>query len=144
MRYCCAVLKETAGNHRAIITGVRWDESNNRRGRGEFEAIGRTKKDRITVSPQEENEQLYLSDEFYLNNDNDLRRQWMEICMKQRETTCNPIIDWTNHVLWDYIHTERINVNPLYQCGFSRVGCIGCQWQGKEDILHFNSFTNMK
>lgn len=140
MRYCCAVLKETAGNHRAIITGVRWDESNNRRGRGEFEAIGRTKKDRITVSPQEENEQLYLSDEFYLNNDNDLRRQWMEICMKQRETTCNPIIDWTNHVLWDYIHTERINVNPLYQCGFSRVGCIGCPMAGERRHFAFQQF----
>ena len=140
MRYCCAVLKETAGNHRAIITGVRWDESNNRRGRGEFEAIGRTKKDRITVSPQEENEQLYLSDEFYLNNDNDLRRQWMEICMKQRETTCNPIIDWTNHVLWDYIHTERINVNPLYQCGFSRVGCIGCPMAGEGRHFAFQQF----
>ena len=31
VRYCCAVLKETAGEGRFITTGVRWDESTNRK-----------------------------------------------------------------------------------------------------------------
>lgn len=152
-RYCCAVLKETAGNNRAIITGVRWDESNSRSNRGEFEVLGATKKSCVTVMPKEEEKQLYLSDEFYLSNDNDLRRQWMENCMKQRKTTCNPIIDWPNHVLWDYIHAENIEINPLYQCGFHRVGCIGCPIAGgryfafqrfpKYEIMYKHAFARM-
>lgn len=139
VRYCCAVLKETAGDHRAIITGVRWDESNARSNRGEFEVIG-AKKCRVSIMPREEYEQIYLSDELYLNNDNDARRQWMESCMKQRKTTCNPIIDWPNHVLWGYIHAERIDTNPLYQCGFSRVGCIGCPMAGDGRYFEFQQF----
>ena len=139
VRYCCAVLKETAGDHRAIITGGRWDESNARSNRGEFEVIG-AKKCRVSIMPREEYEQIYLSDELYLNNDNDARRQWMESCMKQRKTTCNPIIDWPNHVLWGYIHAERIDTNPLYQCGFSRVGCIGCPMAGDRRYFEFQQF----
>lgn len=33
-RYCCRVLKESAGDGRMISTGVRWDESNQRANRG--------------------------------------------------------------------------------------------------------------
>ena len=139
VRYCCKVLTETAGDHRAIITGVRWDESNSRSNRGEFGVVG-AKKDRVSVMPEQEHKQIYLSDELYINSDNDSRRQWMESCMKQRKTTCNPIIDWTNCVLWDYIHSEHIETNPLYQCGFSRVGCIGCPMAGNKRYLEFQQF----
>lgn len=44
--------------------------------------------------------------------------------------TCNPIIDWTDREVWDYIRAERLPVNPLYECGYSRVGCIGCPMAG--------------
>lgn len=30
MRYCCAALKETGGQGRLVVTGVRWAESSNR------------------------------------------------------------------------------------------------------------------
>ena len=43
-RYCCAVLKETACKNRMIATGIRWDESNARAERSEYEIIGRSKK----------------------------------------------------------------------------------------------------
>ncbi len=39
---------------------------------------------------------------------------------------CNPIIDWEDSDVWSYIRAEKIPVNPLYSCGFHRVGCIGC------------------
>lgn len=143
-RYCCEILKETAGQHRAIITGVRWDESASRRTRGEFEAIGEKKSDRISVMPENEYEQTYLSDEFFLNNDNDVRRDWMENCVKQRKTTCNPIIDWPDRVIWDYIRQEHVEINVLYECGFSRVGCIGCPMAGKVRNFEFKTFPNYK
>lgn len=114
VRYCCAVLKETAGDGRYIVTGVRWAESQRRKKtRGIYEAIAKRSNDRVI-----------------LTNDNDDRRQLFETCMARRKATCNPIIDWTDADVWDYIRSERIPVNPLYQCGHSRVGCIGCPMAG--------------
>ena len=46
------------------------------------------------------------------------------------KAVCNPIIDWSDADVWDYIESEKIPVNPLYECGFSRVGCVGCPMAG--------------
>lgn len=109
-RYCCAVLKETSGDGRYIATGVRWAESQRRKStRGIYESIAKNIKDRVILA-----------------NDNDDRRKLFETCMNRRKAVCNPIIDWSDEDVWDYIRSERIPVNPLYQCGYSRVGCIGC------------------
>lgn len=108
-RYCCSVLKERGGAGRFIVTGVRWDESKKRKdNRGIYEA-GR---------------------EIILNNDNDDRRRLFESCRLKATRVCNPIIDWTDREVWDYIRAEKIRINPLYQCGFSRVGCVGCPMAG--------------
>lgn len=111
VRYCCAVLKERGGAGRFIVTGVRWAESVSRKkNRGIYEA-GR---------------------EIILNNDNDDRRRMFEHCTVKSTHVCNPIVDWTDDDVWDYIRSENIPVNPLYQCGFSRVGCVGCPMAGKK------------
>ena len=65
-----------------------------------------------------------------LNNDNDDRRRLFESCRLQAKRVCNPIIDWTEADVWDYINSEHLPLNPLYQCDFSRVGCIGCPMAG--------------
>ena len=109
-RYCCAVFKETSGGGRYIATGVRWAESPRRKStHGIYEIKHKDPKRRIILA-----------------NDNDDRRQLFETCMRRRSAVCNPIIDWSDEDVWDYIRSERIPVNPLYQCGYSRVGCIGC------------------
>lgn len=113
-RYCCAVLKERGGNGRFITTGVRWAESQKRKeNRGIYEA-----------SPSDKTKRIIL------NNDNDDRRRLFETCTLKATRTCNPIIDWTDADVWDYIESEKLPVNPLYQCGFSRVGCVGCPMVG--------------
>lgn len=110
-RYCCEVLKEHGGAGRFIATGVRWEESSSRaENRGAYE-VGR---------------------EIVLMNDNDERRRTIESCQKKGGWVCNPIIDWTDTDVWDYIFIEHIPVNPLYQCGLSRVGCIGCPLANKK------------
>ena len=38
----------------------------------------------------------------------------------------------TDADVWDYIESEKIPVNPLYGCGFSRVGCVGCPMAGTQ------------
>lgn len=49
-----------------------------------------------------------------------------ESCRIQAKRVCNPIVDWTDTDVWAFIHYARVKTNPLYQCGFDRVGCIGC------------------
>ena len=44
----------------------------------------------------------------------------------QGKTTVNPIIDWTDDEVWEYIHKYGLPYNPLYDNGFCRVGCPGC------------------
>lgn len=125
MRYCCSVLKEGGGRNRAIATGVRWAESTARRkNRGLYEDINRNKDKRII-----------------LNNDNDDKRRLFERCQKQASTVTNPIIDWSNEEVADYICSEKIITNPLYQCGFSRVGCVGCPMAGKRRYREFAKYS---
>lgn len=99
-----------------ITTGVRWAESVSRRNkRGIFESM-----------PHD------LSKKVIINNDNADTRLLFESCKLQAKRICNPIVDWTDYDVWSYIHAEKIPVNPLYQCGFHRVGCIGCPMAGKK------------
>lgn len=114
VRYCCSVLKERGGAGRFITTGVRWAESVKRKNsRGIYETM-----------PSDPAKKIIL------NNDNDDRRRLFETCTIKAKRVCNPIIEWTDADVWDYIEAEKIPVNPLYECGFSRVGCIGCPMAG--------------
>lgn len=118
MRYCCAILKEQSGKDRMITTGVRWDESTSRKKkRGIYESITRD-----------------INKKIILNNDNDDTRKLFEDCRLKAKRIRNPIIDWTDRDVWDYIEAERIETNPLYGCGFHRVGCIGCQMAGRKGM----------
>ena len=93
-----------------ITTGVRWAESAKRRkNRGIYEKQSADISRRITIS-----------------NDNDDTQRLFENCRLQAKRVCNPIVDWTDGDVWDYIRSEHIPVNPLYERGFHRVGCIGC------------------
>lgn len=147
VRYCCAVLKEPAGKDRVIVTGVRKDESVQRKSRGALELLGRTKKEKMIFDDGlGDIDNQIVMDEIYLNNDNDPRRRPLEHCQAKRKFVCNPIIDWTTHDVWDFIHSEKLEVNPLYQCGFDRVGCLGCPAARKKryrDFKHFPAYERM-
>lgn len=132
-RYCCSVLKETGCANRFIATGVRWDESNARKKRAAYEVIGRNKSEKISVT-----------DEIMLMNDNSDKRRMTERCMKKNKMAVNPIIDWTHRDVWDYIHSEHIEYNPLYECGYKRVGCIGCPMANKGRYKEFADFPTYK
>lgn len=71
-----------------------------------------------------------ISKKVILNNDNDDRRRLFETCTLKAKRICNPIVDWKDSDVWDYIEAEKIEINPLYECGYSRVGCIGCPMAG--------------
>lgn len=129
MRYCCSVLKETGCANRFISTGVRWDESKSREERQAFETNTAKKEDKVA-----------LPDEIMLMNDNDDKRKMMEHCQLKGKMIVNPIIDWTHRDIWEYIQQEHIDYNPLYDCGYKRVGCIGCPMAGKGRYAEFADF----
>ena len=113
VRYCCEILKETAGRDRWIITGVRWAESASRKAsRGIYEANGGRKA------------------KIMLNSDNDDLRQLTETCASKNKRTVNPIIDWSDDEVWSLLRDRRVQCNPLY-CEFGRVGCVGCPMASK-------------
>ena len=110
VRYCCAVLKETSGEGRFITTGVRWDESTNRKkNRAIYERLHRDRDKKIM-----------------LRNDNDDKRMLFESCRLKGTRVVNPIVDWTSKDVWEFIRDAKVPMNPLYEEGKCRVGCIGC------------------
>ena len=128
-RYCCSVLKENTGKNRFIATGVRWNESARRKKtRGIYEKNNKVPSRRII-----------------LTNDNDDTRRLFENCTLKAKRTVNPIIDWSDRELWDYIHAEQIDICKLYDCGFHRLGCIGCPLSGKRNRLRvFEEYPTYK
>lgn len=108
-RYCCAELKEVSNiTGQYSVTGVRHAESPKRAERGSFEIKGKTKQKRILL------------------NDNVEERNATEYCMQKNAYICNPIVDWSDNDVWNFIHKENIPYCKLYDEGWKRLGCIGC------------------
>lgn len=130
MRYCCDVLKENneETKNRMIVTGVRWAESRKRKAnRGIYETLSTQSKEKIK-----------------LTNDNDDKRQLFENCKLKAKRVVNPIVDWEDSDVWNFIYSEKLSVNPLYQCGWSRIGCIGCPLARKYREFEFRQYPRYK
>lgn len=132
VRYCCQALKEEGGSGRVVVTGVRWDESPARRKSRhgvEFDAYGSEKK---SVKEQRER--------FYRMNDNGKRRAF-EVCPtgKKGKHIVNPIVEWTDEHIWEFIHRFNVPYCKLYDEGHKRLGCLGCPLQGKKIVYDFFS-----
>ena len=127
-RYCCEYLKESGGDGRMTITGVRWAESINRRNNQGIVTLMGTKGEEapegFEVSPRHKS--------LILVNDNEDARRMVEQCYRRKKTTLNPIIDWSDAEVWEFIKTERIPYCELYNEGYHRLGCIGCPMAGKK------------
>ncbi len=135
IRYCCAELKERGGKGRVKITGVRKDESAKRAvNSGLVKIIGKPKtveKMALEIGADAKKNDL---GGIILNTDNAESRQLVEQCYRTTATMINPIVDWLNKDVWDFLHYYGCNSNPLYGCGFCRVGCIGCPLGGTKSM----------
>lgn len=106
IRFCCSELKERGGKGRMCVTGVRWSESTRRKKtRKYFETFDKEK---------------------MLFNDNEEERELFEQCNLKGKFVVNPIIDWTENDVWEFIHKQKLPYCSLYDVGFTRIGCIGC------------------
>jgi phosphoadenosine phosphosulfate reductase len=131
IRYCCQELKERGGQGRIKVTGVRWAESNSRKENGGFvKIIGKPKT--MQKAAEESGVDFSINRKWglILNNDNAESRRFVEQCYRTTSTMVNPIVDWTDEDVWQFLTHYGCKSNPLYQCGDSRIGCIGCPMQG--------------
>lgn len=69
-----------------------------------------------------------------LNTDNDESRRVVESCYRTMNTLVNPIIDWTDQEVWEFLRYYGCESNPLYKEGYTRIGCIGCPLSGSKNM----------
>lgn len=126
VRYCCEKLKETSGKGRITVTGVRWAESARRKNNSALVNIGVRKKDRTTFT-----------------TDNTEARREVEHCYQRKKVMLNPIIDWTDDDVWEFIRTEHVPYCDLYDKGRPRLGCIGCPMNthAEDELLAYPAYA---
>lgn len=135
MRYCCEELKEQGGQGRLKITGVRAAESQSRAANGgEIKIIGKPKQTQTFLEKNEINFQQTKKGGIVLNFDNAGSRRAVEHCFRTTSTMINPILDWTEADVWEFLHHYGCEANPLYKCERKRIGCIGCPMAQKKGM----------
>ncbi len=138
IRYCCDVLKERGGEGKVKITGVRWAESAKRAESADLvKIIGKPKTTQNEAESINAEYRVSRQGGMLLSTDNDKSRRMVEMCYRTRFTTVNPIVDWSDRDVWDFLHHYGCNSNPLYACGFHRIGCIGCPMAEKGRFVEF-------
>lgn len=146
VRYCCEELKERSARYRKKITGVRWAESNSRKlNRGVVDIIGKEKS--VRKLAEEVGLDYFINQKggLVLNNDNEDTRAFVDHCYRTTSVMVNPIVDWTNNDVWDFLHYYGIKSNPLYEAreingtycplGDTRVGCVVCPMQSYKKMI---------
>lgn len=108
IRYCCRELKESSGEGRLVVTGVRKAESAKRSHRGGLELAEKKSYHMEKYDPDNPDQEL------------------VHLCHKHARRHLNPIIDWSDEEVWEFIHKYNIPYCELYDQGYKRLGCIGC------------------
>ena len=133
VRYCCTALKETGGKGRVTVTGVRWDESANRKKNQGPVVIQSNRAAKIA----EENGAAFIQipkKGVILNMDNAAERRTVEQCFRTQKTLVNPIIDWLEEDVWEFLNeVAKVPHCCLYDQGYTRLGCIGCPMSNKRE-----------
>lgn len=138
-RYCCAELKESCGKGRVIVTGVRWAESVRRKNlHGVVNVNTKSKKfisDKLDNVPMSK---LNSKGGLIFLDDNAETKQVVEQCYQKKRTTVNPIIDWTETDVWEFLNdVVKVPHCCLYDPPYNlkRIGCVGCPMQGRKGML---------
>lgn len=142
VRYCCTELKECFGAGRITATGVRYAESLNRKNnQGEINIHNFSKNITKIMGSDFIDYKVNKNGGVLLNLDNDNSRRLVEQCYRTRKTLLNPIIDFTDEEIWEIIKGENIPYCELYDCGFKRLGCIGCPLvDSKKEFLRYPKY----
>ena len=123
VRYCCQYLKEQSTPNRLACLGVRAAESSKRQGRDTFGIRGGNYRQATFFSLDHAEEVHRESQEI---QDSTWDCTLIKLMKEHGSTVVNPIYEWTDQDVWDYINREKLKVNPLYEKGKLRIGCILC------------------
>lgn len=55
-----------------------------------------------------------------------------------------PLIDWSDEDIWEYIRKYNIPYCELYNQGFTRIGCIGCPLNSKNQKKELERYPKIK
>ena len=135
MRYCCEELKESKGDYRYTVTGVRWAESVNRQlNQGHVVVQSNSKKLKRALEDVGANYKETAKGGLVLNFDNDDGREVIQRCVRTKKMLVNPIVHWSNDDVWEFLNRGGIQHCCLYDEGFERIGCIGCPMQHRKGM----------
>ena len=131
VRYCCSIFKENTEKNRVVALGVRAAESSKRMNRDTFSTWGSKMSDTKYFS-------LSHVDEVF-ENAKEQDEVWdctlVTTARKHKTIIVNPIYEWGDSEIWDYIRENNIKYNELYDMGYKRVGCILCPLARKSEKL---------
>lgn len=132
-RYCCEKLKESGGSGRVVVTGVRWAESARRAASHNVASIaGKPKTTQKMANDLGVDFMVNRAGALVLNDDNDAARRMVEQCYRTQKTMVNPIVDWTDAEVWEFLNEiAKVPHCELYDQGKKRIGCIGCPMNTK-------------
>ena len=119
-RFCCRELKESKDFHCVTVTGVRAAELPRRKLRQEVEIQTRRR------HPE------YVRGSLDMFN---MYREHHTDCIQGKDKLIiNPIIDWTEQDVWEFLHYMDIPSCELYDRGYNRVGCLFCPMASRRSL----------
>lgn len=132
-RFCCQVFKEFSTPDRMCVLGVRAEESVARAKNYDVFSVFDYK---VKIKPIfsfehaknvfEEAKRVSQELDEPLDKENAYDCRLITEAKKNGKVTIQPIIDWTNADVWEYIRGRGIAYNPIYDMGYKRVGCVLC------------------
>lgn len=141
IRYCCSVFKESTEKNRVIALGVRAAESRNRQNREVFSTWGNGNRNKAKYFSQEHVEEVFRDAK---EQDEVWDCTLVTTARKNKTIIVNPIYEWSDTEIWEYIRENDIVYNELYDVGYKRVGCILCPLAKKSekqrDMIMFPSY----
>lgn len=134
-RYCCAYYKESASDGRVTVTGARWAESNARKHNQGLVTLMQGGKAKKIAEQNDADYRQTARGGIIMNDDNSESRRTVEMCYRTNRTLINPIVDWTDEEVWEFIYEYKIPYCSLYDEGWKRLGCVGCPMGGGENMI---------
>ena len=124
---------------------MRWAESPNRAATHDtIDFIGKPKSTERYADENGVEYKLNKHGSIVLNDDNDEARRMVEHCYRTRKTLVNPIVDWTDEDVWEFLNSNNIEHCCLYDQGKKRIGCIGCPMgNAVKELENYPKYTAM-
>lgn len=127
-RWCCEEFKEMSGAGKVTLIGIRKQESARRAKREEVSIKIKGKRNEETFDQWSEHEEKMVT------------------CVNGKDKILiSPIIYWTEHDVWNFLNSNKIQHCKLYDEGYRRIGCILCPMSNyKQKVRDLKRFPHVR